>query len=51
MKKFTLWLVTLLIWSFVIGIIVFYIWIFKEYGNKPVSEMPIWVYWVLNNGN
>lgn len=49
MEKFILWLIRLLFWSFVIGVIIFNIWLFKEYGNKPLSEMPIWVYWVTQN--
>lgn len=39
----------LIVLIFLVGIIAFNIWIFANYGNKPVSEMPIWLYWLLKD--
>ena len=50
MEKFILWLIRIVVVGLVIGAIAYDIWFFKEYGNKPVSEMPIWVYWAINSG-
>ena len=34
---------------FVIGYIIFYIAVFVEYKDVPMSEVPAWVAWVLYN--
>ena len=34
-------------WGLPIALIVFYIILLCIYGNKPVTEMPIWVWWLL----
>ena len=31
-----------------IVIIVLWLYTMSKYGNKPVSEMPIWLYWLLH---
>ncbi len=39
-------LIITIILAVIIGIT---IWGLIRYGNKPVSEMPIWLYWLLND--
>lgn len=31
-----------------IGLIIFLIGLCVEYGNTPVSELPLWVFWLLH---
>lgn len=33
--------------AIVVGILVFYIWIWAKYGNTPYGEVPAWVNWVM----
>ena len=33
---------------FFIAIIALWLYTMSKYGNKPVSEMPIWLYWLLH---
>lgn len=42
-------LVELLITVFMFGIIALIAYGLIVYGNKPVSEMPIWLYWLLRD--
>lgn len=42
-------LVELIITIFMIVIVGVMLWGLIRYGNKPVSEMPIWLYWLLND--
>ena len=37
----------LIVLFFIIGIIFITLYGLIKYGNKPVSEMPIWLYWFL----
>ena len=39
-------LIITIIFAVIVGIT---IWGLIRYGNKPVSEMPIWLYWLLND--
>lgn len=32
-----------------IAIIIFEIWTAITYGGKPVSEVPFWAFWVMDN--
>ena len=41
-------LVELIITIFLVAIVGITIWGLIRYGNKPVSEMPIWLYWLLS---
>ena len=41
-------LVELIICIFLLAIIAIMLWALISYGNKPVSEMPIWLYWLMN---
>lgn len=36
----------------IIGLILFGLWIYAmiAYGDVPLSEAPIWVYWILTAG-
>lgn len=34
---------------FIIGLVTLTLYVLIKYGNKPVSEMPIWVYWLLKD--
>lgn len=40
-------LVELIIAIFMLGLIAIGLYGLIAYGNKPVSEMPIWLYWLL----
>ena len=40
-------LVEFVIGIFLVCIIVITLYGIIAYGNKPVSEMPIWLYWIL----
>ena len=31
-----------------IVIIALWLYTMSKYGNKPVSEMPVWLYWLLH---
>ena len=42
-------LIELIITIILMGIIAITIWGLICYGNKPVSEMPIWLYWLLSD--
>jgi prepilin-type N-terminal cleavage/methylation domain-containing protein len=42
-------LIELIITIILVGIIAITIWGLICYGNKPVSEMPIWLYWLLSD--
>ena len=42
-------LVELIITIILVAIIGITIWGLICYGNKPVSEMPIWLYWLLSD--
>lgn len=42
-------LIDLIITIILMGIIAITIWGLICYGNKPVSEMPIWLYWLLSD--
>ena len=33
---------------FIIAIIALWLYTMSKYGNKPVSDMPIWLYWLLH---
>lgn len=39
--------VTILIWGIIIFFILGYFGLLMEYGDKPVSEMPTWVWYLL----
>lgn len=41
-------LVELIIMITLIAIIALWFYTVGKYGNKPVSEMPIWLYWLLH---
>lgn len=30
-----------------IGFCIFRVWVFSNYGDTPVTEMPAWVWWVM----
>ena len=30
-----------------IGLIIFFIGLWAKYANTPVSELPLWVFWLL----
>ena len=32
---------------FTVGLVALLIYALVKYGNTPVSEMPVWVYWLL----
>lgn len=34
---------------FIIGLVGITLYALIKYGNKPVSEMPIWLYWLLRD--
>ena len=40
-------LIEVIITIICIAIIAFWIYTMSKYGNKPVSEMPTWLYWLL----
>lgn len=43
-----LWAVLLIILMIgVIAVVVLRIWAVATYGNTPVAEAPVWVYWLL----
>lgn len=42
-------LVELIIIIFMIMILAITAWGLIHYGNRPVSEMPIWLYWLLKD--
>ena len=39
----------LVICIFVIGLLVFWTIVLTTYGSRPVSEMPIWLYWMMSD--
>lgn len=39
--------VELIILIFMCTLIAIMVYALIKYGNKPVSEMPIWVYWLI----
>lgn len=42
-------LVELIITIIALVLIGIWVWSMIRYGNKPVSEMPIWLYWLLSD--
>ena len=42
-------LIEVIISFFIIGIVGITLYGLIAYGNKPVSEMPIWLYWLLKD--
>ena len=42
-------LVELIITIIAVVLVGIWVWAMIRYGNKPVSEMPIWLYWLLND--
>lgn len=30
-----------------VGAIAFRVWVFATYGNTPVTELPAWVWWIM----
>lgn len=42
-------LVELIITIIIVVIVGITLWGLICYGNKPVSEMPIWLYWLLSD--
>lgn len=42
-------LIEFIITVFLVVIIAITLWGLIRYGNKPVSEMPIWLYWLLSD--
>ena len=42
-------LIEVIISFFIIGIVGITLYGLIAYGNKPVSEMPIWLYWLFKN--
>lgn len=37
--------------SFIAIILISYILLMAKYGNTPMSEVPVWVWWLLHGGN
>lgn len=33
-----------------IGLIIFRIYVFKTYGDRPITEVPAWAFWVMQDG-
>lgn len=42
-------LVELIITIIALVMVGIWVWVMIRYGNKPVSEMPIWLYWLLSD--
>lgn len=40
--------IEIIVFVFFIAIIALWLYIISKYDNKPVSEMPIWLYWLLH---
>lgn len=36
--------------SFIAIILISYILLMAKYGNTPMSEVPVWVWWLLHGG-
>ena len=34
----------------IVTLIIFYVFVAVKYANTPVSEMPVWVWWLLGGG-
>ena len=54
MKKIKEWIhdniavfISIIFIIIVLAITIGYVWIMVEYGNKPVSEVPAWVLWLM----
>lgn len=43
-NKFVVFMIFLILISFILSIYVAFM-----YGGKPVSEVPLWVLWIINN--
>ena len=44
--------IIVLVILFIVALILFGLWVYAmiTYGNVPLSEAPIWVYWILTAG-
>lgn len=43
--------IPILLVAFVVGVIILRLYCFFTYGDKPITEVPSWVWWVMNSGN
>ena len=41
------WILIILMWVLIIAVVVGYGMILAEYGDKPITEVPVWVLWLL----
>ena len=39
-----------IILGLVIGLSIFRIYVFNTYGDRPITEVPAWVFWVMQDG-
>lgn len=40
-------LIKILFGLLIVGFFIFYIYVLVTYGDKPISEAPTWVWWLL----
>ena len=40
-----------LVVALVVGTVILKVFAFIEYGDKPISEVPAWAYWIMQSGN
>ena len=33
-----------------VAFIIFRVWVFFTYGDTPVTELPAWVWWIMQSG-
>ena len=43
--------IPILLVAVVVGVIILRLYCFFTYGDKPITEVPSWVWWVMNSGN
>ena len=43
-----LYIIVAVVFLLVVALIVLYVYALTKYGNVPISELPTWVWWLLN---
>lgn len=44
----TAWLAFMILIA--IAAVIFVCWVFMTYGDKPITEIPSWAFWVMQGG-
>ena len=48
--NFIVWISIILMWVLIFAVAIGYGIILAEYGDKPITEVPVWVLWLLRRG-